>query len=97
MSVTDHYIPVLDPSGRPTIDQNTGQPKYRLGSKTVTANIYSGYIWNEDTKKFEGVNKVGAKTEEWHMMTRENDCLRNLGLTRKTILIPLQNKHSTWI
>ena len=65
MSVTDHYIPVLDPSGRPTIDQNTGQPKYRLGSKTVTANIYSGYIWNEDTKKFEGVNKVGAKTEEW--------------------------------
>lgn len=65
MAVQDHYIPVLDANGKLVIDPKTNQPKYRLETKTVTANIYSGYIWNDDTKKFEGVNKVDSKTEVW--------------------------------
>ncbi|SRR6266487_6761156 len=65
ISIQEHYIPVLDANGKPVTDPQTGQPKYRLGSKTVAANIYSGYIWNDDTKKFEGVDKVDTKTEEW--------------------------------
>jgi hypothetical protein len=63
--ITEHYIPVFDASGQPVIDPQTRQTKYRLGSKTVSATIYSGYIWDEDKKSFEGVNKVGTKTEEW--------------------------------
>jgi hypothetical protein len=64
-SIQEHYIPVLDANGKPVIDENTGKQKYRLGSKTVTANIYSGYIWNDDNKRFEGVDKVDTRTEEW--------------------------------
>jgi len=65
MSITSHYVPVVDENGRPVIDKSTGQPKYRLGSKTIEANIYKGYIWNEDTKKYEGVDKIDSRTEEW--------------------------------
>jgi hypothetical protein len=65
MSIADHYIPVLDEKGTPIIDPQSKNPETRLGSKTIQANIYSGYIWNEDTKKFEGVNRVDSRTEEW--------------------------------
>jgi RHS repeat-associated protein len=65
MSIIEHYIPVTDKNGKQVIDPKTGKPQYRLGSKTVTANGYSGYIYNEETKKFEGVNKVSTVTEEW--------------------------------
>jgi len=65
MTIRDHYVPVFDGSGKPVIDEKTGQPKYRLGSKTVEANIYSGYIWDNDTGRYQGVNKVGSKSEEW--------------------------------
>jgi len=66
MAIVDHYIPVLDDKGKQVVDSKTGQLKYRLGSKTVTGNIYSGYIWNSDSKKYEGVNKITTRTEEWH-------------------------------
>lgn len=64
-SVVDHYIPVLNAKGNQIIDEKTGKPKYRLGSKTVTANVYMGYIWNEDTHKFEGVDAIEKRTEIW--------------------------------
>jgi RHS repeat-associated protein len=64
-SIQVHYVPEYGPDGKPAIDEKTGVPKYRVGSKTINANIYSGYIWDEDTKKFKGVNKVDSKTEEW--------------------------------
>ena len=67
-----HYIPVLDANGRPVIDDATGQPKNIIGSKTVEANIYRGYIWNEDTKKFEGVDKVKSLKEEWQYDNKGN-------------------------
>jgi len=65
MSIVEHYIPVLDANGKSVIDAQTGKPKYRLGSKTVTANNYTDYFWNSDAGKFEGINKVGSETEEW--------------------------------
>ncbi|SJZ93246.1 RHS repeat-associated core domain-containing protein [Sediminibacterium ginsengisoli] len=64
-SIITHYVPVFDANGQPVIDDATGQPKYRIGSKTVNADIYRGYIWNDETKKFEGVDKVDSRTEEW--------------------------------
>jgi RHS repeat-associated protein len=65
MSVKEHYVPVFTEDGQPIIDLRTGMPKYRLGSKTIEAGIFRGFIWNEETKKFEGVDKIDGKTEEW--------------------------------
>jgi hypothetical protein len=72
MSIQPHYVPVFDANGQPVIDQGTGQPKYRLGSKTVQANVYSGYIWDDDKKRYQGVNKVDSKTEEWQYDEKGN-------------------------
>jgi hypothetical protein len=65
MSIEVQYTPILDGKGNAIIDQSTGKPSQRILRKTVTANVYSDYIWNEDNKKFEGINKVDSKTEVW--------------------------------
>lgn len=72
MDIQVNYTPILDNAGKPLIDKATGKVRQRIASKVVSANIYSDYIWNEDTKKFEGVNKVGDKQEIWQYDEKGN-------------------------
>ncbi|MFM7852929.1 MAG: hypothetical protein ACKO96_13670, partial [Flammeovirgaceae bacterium] len=39
--------------------------KGAIVSKTVTLDYYSGYQYDKKTKKYEGVNKLGTKTETY--------------------------------
>ncbi len=63
---SDLYVQIMaiQPIYEPYKDKD-GQSKYRLKSKTITANVYSGFIWNEDNKKYEGVDKIETIHEEW--------------------------------
>ena len=62
----------MDGQGNPVIDKATGKAKQRIASKTVMANIYTDYIWDDETKKFKGINKVDQKTEVWKYDTKGN-------------------------
>jgi RHS repeat-associated protein len=39
--------------------------KSRVTQRKVTADVFSDYIWDDESKRYKGVNKVGTKTEVW--------------------------------
>jgi RHS repeat-associated protein len=74
LEITDvqvKYTPILDKSGNPVKDK-AGKIQQRIASKTVSANVYADYIWNDDSKKFQGVNKVADKSEVWRYDEKGN-------------------------
>ena len=38
----------------------------RVISRTVTADVYSDFIWDDEEKRYKGINKVDTKTETWN-------------------------------
>ncbi|NII26636.1 hypothetical protein HB364_16220 [Pseudoflavitalea sp. X16] len=61
--VSFEYAPVMK-NGKPVLDKN-GNPKQYLSKRIVTGTLYSGYIYDEDTKTYRGVDKISTRIETW--------------------------------
>lgn len=77
MSIDVQYTPILDDKGNAILDKVTGKAQQRVSGRTVKANVYSSYIWNDDENKFEGVNKVSENTEQWNYDKDGNRKIQN--------------------
>jgi hypothetical protein len=42
-----------------------GSPKTYISKRIVTGTAYSNYVWDEDTGRYRGVDKIKTQTEQW--------------------------------
>ncbi|WP_207516014.1 RHS repeat-associated core domain-containing protein [Longitalea luteola] len=63
-SVKFEFSPILDNNGNPVVKD--GQVQKYLSKRIVTATWYSGYIWDEDSKSYKGVDKIKTTSEVWN-------------------------------
>ncbi|HZH63781.1 MAG TPA: RHS repeat-associated core domain-containing protein [Flavisolibacter sp.] len=54
--------------------------KERVYKRDVKADVYSGYIWDDELKRFKGVNKVDSLHEEWKYDKGGNRSIINMNL-----------------
>jgi RHS repeat-associated protein len=56
-------LPIMK-NGKPILDKN-GNPKLYISKRIVNGTLYSGYIYDEDSKRYRGVDKIGTREETW--------------------------------
>lgn len=69
-SVDISYTPVLDANGKAVVKD--GVIQQRVSRRVVTGAWYSDYIWDDDSKQYKGVNKIGESKEVWDYDSKGN-------------------------
>lgn len=76
-SVNTEYTPILDSKGNPIV--KNGEVQTRISKKTITGTWYSGYIWDKESKKYKGIDKIETTTEVWNYDSKGNRVEKQIG------------------